>query len=69
MTLELLKSKTEDLTGFIVTSACHTSVFGAKQDHSWFYGNLSGLTLSRIRIWEGLGDEPGVGRTSNQEKI
>lgn len=43
MFLELLKSKTEDLTGFIVTLVRQTSANGAGLGQSRFCGNLSGL--------------------------
>lgn len=40
---ELLKSKIEDLTGFIVTIVRRGSADGAEFDQSRFCGNLSGL--------------------------
>lgn len=43
MPLELLKSKTEDLTGFIVTFVCWTSANGEELGQSRFCGNLSDL--------------------------
>jgi hypothetical protein len=43
MPLELLKSKPEDLTGFIVAIARQTSANDAGLGQSRFCGNLSGL--------------------------
>lgn len=43
MPLELLKSKTEDLTGFIVGSHRQASANGTELGQSRFCGNLSGL--------------------------